>query len=111
MKKLILLLISGVFLFAHITCYCANPFTCTQVVSNLQVAKTAIKLNYKVMDELMGAKMYNIKQKEKEIKEKQKIIAKLIYQIRKIQEAIALEENKKSFLLKKIKEIKIYQGE
>ena len=117
MKKLILiiLILTNSFAFLGIgkhnkkVCYCAGKITCASVIINLIKAKKVIELNYKILDKMMSMQMNAIKNEEKQIKKKQAVIAKLTYQIRRIQQAIALEEKKKRFLLNKIKQLETYK--
>ncbi len=107
-------LITSLFSFGfghhHTTCQCIPGASCADVISKLLVAKKTIKISYKFMDKLMAVQMYNVKLTEKKISQKQKEIQKLTYQIRKLQEAIAFEDNKKVFLLKKINKLNLYKG-
>ena len=117
MKKIILiiLILTNSFAFLGLgkhnrrVCYCAGMLTCVSVVANLIKAKRIIKLNYKMLDKMMSMQMNAIKNEEENIKEKQAAIAKLTYQIRRIQQAITLEEKKKRFLLNKIKQLETYK--
>ena len=116
MKKIILIVLFLTNSFALLghhhnrrVCYCAYQATCASVIINLIKAKRIIKLNYKLLDKMMSVQMNAIKEEENKIKKKEIIIAKFAYQIRRIQQAIALEEKKKRFLLNKIKQLETYK--
>lgn len=107
-------LITSLFSFGfghhHITCQCIPGVSCANVIPQMAIAQKTINISYKFMDKLMAAQMYNVKLTEKQVLQKQKEIQKLTYQIRKLQEAIAFEDNKKVFLLKKINKLNLYKG-
>ena len=89
-------------------CYCASGFSCREVIPQLNAAKNAIDLDYKMTDKIIAIETEKIKKNEDTIAEKQKLILKLTTQIKKIQIQSALEDMKRNFLLKKIKNIKTY---
>ena len=93
----------------HHSCIC-TPASCVSVAAQMEVAKRLIKINYKLLDGIMGAYMKQVKENEQEISNKQSQIAQLTTQIKKLQKAIALEDDKKVFLLKKIINLNLYKG-